>query len=135
MSVGISKLQVAILARFSREMYRTVRFDSKHFLSGLRVSVRPSNFVYAKNTQNLGETGSPAPEFIWLKHRPVIDGQRNRRKGALYPSRLGATEQRQPERRRWCACVRACGRACVRSCVRACMRVRCVCNYHHHHHH
>ena len=50
-SVAVRKLQVAILARSSREMY---------ILSRIRVSVRPSNFVYAKNTQRLSRRPSLA---------------------------------------------------------------------------
>ena len=50
MSVAVSKLQVAIIARSSREMSQTVRIDRKHIMSRIRVSVRPSNFLYAENT-------------------------------------------------------------------------------------
>ena len=39
-------------------------------------------FLYAKNTQYLGGTGSPATVFILMKQRPVIDRQRNRPEGA-----------------------------------------------------
>ena len=53
-SVGVRKRQIAILVRSSRDMSLTVRIVGKHILSGVRVSVRPSNFLYAKNTQNLG---------------------------------------------------------------------------------
>ena len=92
MSVAVTKMQVAILVRSSREMYQTVRIASKHILSQVRVSVRASNFLDAKNTQNLGEIGSPVRVFISTKQRPVIHRRRNRRKGALTPSRLGATD-------------------------------------------
>ena len=82
MSVNVHKRQVAILARSSREMSQTVRIDWRYILSRVRVSVRPSNFFICKNTQNLGETGSSTPLFIWMKQRPAIDRQRNQRKGA-----------------------------------------------------
>ncbi len=36
-------------------MSETVHIDWKHILSQVLVSVRPSNFVYAKNTQNYRE--------------------------------------------------------------------------------
>ena len=52
-SLAVSNLQVAILARSSREMSQTVRIDWKHFLSRVRVSVRPSNFFIRENTQKL----------------------------------------------------------------------------------
>ena len=40
---AVSKLQVAILARSSREMSQIVRIDCRHILSQVRVSVRPRN--------------------------------------------------------------------------------------------
>ena len=49
LSVGVRKLQVAILARSSREMSLTDRILPRYILSRVRVSVLPSNFVYAKN--------------------------------------------------------------------------------------
>ena len=61
-SVAVRKLQVAILARSSREMSQTVRIDWQHFLSRVRISVRPSNFFYAKNTQKLSRTPSLAQQ-------------------------------------------------------------------------
>ena len=64
MSVGVRKLHVAILARSSREMSQTVRIVWQYILSRVRVSVWPSIFLHAKNTQNLGETGLPGPVFI-----------------------------------------------------------------------
>ena len=42
--VGVRKLQVAILARSSREMSLTDRILPRYILSRVRVSVRPSNF-------------------------------------------------------------------------------------------
>ncbi len=59
LSVTVSKLRVAILARSSREMSQTVRIYWMYILSRVRVSVRPRIFLYAKNTQNLGKTGPP----------------------------------------------------------------------------
>ncbi len=50
-SVAVHKLQVAIIARSSQ----TVRIDWQHLLSRDRASVRPSNFFYPKNTQNVIE--------------------------------------------------------------------------------
>ena len=58
--LSISKLQVAILARSSREMSQTVRIDYRSFLSRVRISVRPSNFFYAKNTHKLSRKPSLA---------------------------------------------------------------------------
>ena len=77
--------------------------------------------------------------------RPAIDRQRNRRKEALSPSRLGATDPSNSDNlngdggvcvyvrscARVCVCVRACMRACVRASVReyvrACVRACLVC--------
>ena len=44
LSVGVRKLQVAILARSSREMSLTDRILQRYILSRVRVSVWPSNF-------------------------------------------------------------------------------------------
>ena len=54
-SVGVRKLQVAIIARLSREMSLTVRIVWQYILSPVRVSIRPSIFLYAKNIQNYCE--------------------------------------------------------------------------------
>ena len=64
------KLQGTILARSSREMYLTVCIVWKYILSRVLVSVRPSNFVYAKN---LGEIGWPALVFIWMTLLPAMN--------------------------------------------------------------
>ena len=79
LSVGVRKRQVAIIARSSREMSLTDR-------SRVRVSVRPSNFVYAKNFKILREIG-------WLARVVYFNdpatGYECQRSG---PSRLGADE-------------------------------------------
>ena len=92
MSVDVRKLQVAILARPSLEMSQTVCIDWQYILSRVRVSVRHSHFLYSKNTQNLGETGSPAPVFIWMKQRPAIHQPAEPAKGGVTLSLLGATD-------------------------------------------
>ena len=77
--------------------------------------------LYAKNTQNIGETGSTARVLIWMKQRPAIDSQRNRRKRSLTPSRSGATDPSNSDNMNGdggvclCVCARACARvfACV----------------------
>ena len=48
-SVGVRKLQVAILARSTREMSLTVRIVWQYILSWVRASIRPSIFLSAKN--------------------------------------------------------------------------------------
>ena len=73
LSVAVSKLQVAILARSSREMSQTVRIDWKHF-ARVRVSVRPRYFlIREKQTKAIANTESPAqsPErlFTWMNKR------------------------------------------------------------------
>ena len=77
--------------------------------------------IIVVNYNGLGKwanTESPARLFIWMKQRPAIDRQRNRLKGALTPSRLGATDPSNSDN----------GDVCVRVCVRACVRAWCVCN-------
>ena len=59
-SVEVSKLQVAILALSSREMYQTVRIVCKHILSHkLASQFGLAIFLFAKNTQNLGKPDRP----------------------------------------------------------------------------
>ncbi len=114
-----------MLARSSRKMSPTVRIDWKHILSRVRISVRP-RYVYTRKTQKtIANTASPTRLFIWMKHRPAIHRQRNRRKVALTSSWLGAhrpIEQRQPGRRRRWVCVWVCAQVCACACMRACMR-------------
>ena len=50
-SVGVRKLQVAILARSSREMSLTVRIVWQYILSRVCVSVRPSFFIREKHNK------------------------------------------------------------------------------------
>ena len=64
LSVGVIKLQVAILARACRELSQTFRIDRQYILSRVRVSLRPSNCFICENIQNVGEIGSPARVFI-----------------------------------------------------------------------
>ena len=54
-SVCVRKLQVAILAQSSREMSLTVRIVWQYILSRVRVSVRPSIFLYVKNIHKLSQ--------------------------------------------------------------------------------
>ena len=84
--------------------------------------------VRAKNTQNLLETGSPARVFIWMKRRPAIDRQRNRRKGALTPSPLSATDPSNSDNLKGDGGVRVRVPVLVRVRVRACVRAWCVCH-------
>ena len=64
MSVGVRKLQVAILARSSREMSLTDRIVRQYIMSRVRVSVRPSIFLYAKNIHKLSRRASLAQVSI-----------------------------------------------------------------------
>ena len=55
LSVGVRKLQCAILARSYREMSLTVRVVRQYILSRVRVSVRPSKFfIRAKHPKPRG---------------------------------------------------------------------------------
>ena len=79
-SVGVRKLQVAILARSFREMYQTVRIDWKHIMSRVRVSVRPRILLYPKKHQKpRGNQAASASVYF--------NGQRT----ALSPAQRAAT--------------------------------------------
>ena len=52
LSVGVRKLQVAILARSSREMFLTVRIVWQYILSRVCISVRSSNFFIREKHPN-----------------------------------------------------------------------------------
>ena len=86
LSVGVRKLQVAILARSSREMSLTVRIIRQYILSRVRVSVRPRIFLYTKNIQNLGEIGWLARVVYFNDPATAYECQRSG------PSRVGANE-------------------------------------------
>ena len=108
-SVAVRKLQVAILARSSREMSQTVRIDWKHFLSRVYVSVRPNFFIREKHPQIHGNRVARASSYF---NEPASDPPLI----ASDPSKMGVNcfstgrqrpiEQRQPERRQllngWC---------------------------------
>ena len=47
-------------------------------------------FYTRKTPKTIAHTDSPARLFIWMKQRPVIARQRNRRKWALTPTGMGA---------------------------------------------
>ena len=67
---AVSKLQVAILAQSSWEMSQTVRIDWKHFLSRVRISVRPRHFwIREKHPKTIANTESPAD--CSLEYKPV----------------------------------------------------------------
>ena len=69
----------------SREMYQTVSIDWEHLLSRVRVSIRPSYFVYATKTPKRALKPCRRREciFQWTSDRP--------RKGAVPSSRLVAS--------------------------------------------
>ena len=120
LSVGVSKLQVAILARSSREMYQTVHIDWQYILSWVRVSIRPSTFfiseIHTKPREN-----RVASACVYLND-PADQAKRGVNSVTLRRHR-----PIEPERRRRCVCVcvcvcvraRLCARACARKCVRA----------------
>ena len=105
-SVEVGKLQVAILARSSREMSQTVLIAWKHILSQVRVSVRPSNFFIREKHKPSGNRIALACLFEWNS-----DAHCRQRSG---PSRLGATDPSLTWKARRCVCVCASVHACVR---------------------
>ena len=78
LSVAVSKLQVAILARSSREMYQTVRIDWRSILSRVRVSIRPRHFFTRKTPKTIAKPESSA-SVCWMNQRAT------RRKGVVMP--------------------------------------------------
>ena len=56
--VVVRKLQVAILARLSRDISQTVRIDCHSFISRVRISVQPSKFFIGESTQTLSRKPS-----------------------------------------------------------------------------
>ena len=71
-----SWLQVAIIARSSREMSKTVRIDWRSFLSRVCISVRYRIFIGEKHPRTIVETESPERVVGWMNQRPVtVDRQ------------------------------------------------------------
>ena len=87
--VGVSKLQVAILARSSREIHLTVRIDWQYILSQVCVSVRPRIFLYAeKHPKTIAKA---RVSFYWMNaakcgHRSAPPGHQTRSKIAITPA-------------------------------------------------
>ena len=113
LSVGVSKLQVAILARSSREMSQTGLSTESTSCYEFASQVGLTIFLYAKTTRNLWETGSPERVFIWMNQRPAIDRQQNRQKRGVNSITLGPHRTATT----WTVTV-----VCTRVCV------WCVCN-------
>ena len=83
------------------------------------MSVRPSIFVYAKNTQNLGETGPPVPVFISMASDQLLPpAERAVTVGWNRPIDTATAE---------CVCVclwvgSRCARVRAGACARVCVR-------------
>ena len=85
------------------------------------MSLRPSIFLYAKNTQNLGETGLPVPVFISMANDQLLSPAER----AITVGWHRPIEYRYGDGGVWgCARVRAgaCARVCMHPFVRACVR-------------
>ena len=112
--------QVAILARppdVSNCSYRQKALP----LTSSRLCLAYKFFNTRKTPKTITNTESPARLFIWMKQRPAIDRQQNRRNGALTLSWLGATDPSNNDNLNGdgdggvCACISA--HACVCACV------------------
>ena len=114
LSVGVSKLQVTILAQSSREISLTVRIIWQYFLSRVRISVRPSNFFICEK--------HPKP---WGNRVASMDASRTGKKWGVHFITLGRHRRIEPEWRRRCVCMCARARACM-CCMRACVCAWCV---------
>ena len=106
LSVGVRKLQVAILARSTREMAITVCIVWQYILSRVRVSVRPSNcFVRKKHPTSRGNRlasvcvyfNDPATGYECHHGWPPTNSTNLYGDGVCVCSRM-----------RVCACMRAC---------------------------
>ena len=99
----------------------TVRIVWQYILSRVRVSVRPSIFLYAKNFQNLWEIGWPVHLFISMSRRSAIVSPASERvRPTTTESWLGAPKQR--------TATVVCGGVHECAYIRACVRAWCVCN-------
>ena len=98
--VAVSKLQVAILARSSRETSQTVR-----------------NFcIREKHTKHGGNRVALVCVYLNEQRRPLSPAERA--VTTVTVGRHRPIEQRKPERHRGvCVCVRVCARVCMRACV------------------
>ena len=116
-SVGVRKLQVAILAQSSREMSLTDRIVWQYILSRVRVSVRPSNFFLREKLPNsrIKRVASACCIFQWPCY------------GLWMPAKRAVTCGRL-----WIAltCTAVATSVCLCACARtlACVRAWCVCN-------
>ena len=89
-------------------MSQTVRIDWKHILPWVRVSVRPSKFLYAKSPKTSGKPGRQRECLLeWTSDRTLIaSGTREKGRNSVTVGRHRYIEQRPPERRRRCVCAR-----------------------------
>ena len=76
-SVSVRKLQVAILARLSREVSLTVRIVWQHIMSRVRVSVRPGNFFIPEKQSNKLRIQRLVRDCLsgWNTERALFTGQ------------------------------------------------------------
>ena len=122
-SVGVRKLQIAIVARSPRDMSQTDRIVWKHILSRVRVSVRPRIcFIREQKPKSIINTESPACcLFQWITDRQL--SRQRRKRGAQPWWSHGWAHRYSEQRRSWvgwgCACSRVWAGVCVRACVRA----------------
>ena len=136
LSVGVSKLRVAILARSSREMAPTVRIDWQHILLRVRASVRPRIVFIREEHPKLSRIPRRIHDclFEWSTDSSFIASGAGE-KGPLTSPWLGAPTHRTATT--WmatvvggCVRVRECGRVRARVCVcvreRACTCVMCL---------
>ena len=112
-------------------MSLTDRILPRYILSRVRVSVRPSNFLYAKNFQIIGKLGwltrvvyfnDPATGYEW--GAPMNASRAGGHGWATMNSDIMCGGRRRRRRLCVCTCVRACVRVCARACMHACV---CAC--------
>ena len=123
-SVGVRKLQVAILARSFREMLQL--FVSSDSTSCHEFATQFGLAIFVKREKHPKPRGNRvASACVYLNDPATVHGcQWNRRKGALTSSGLGATDASNlNEDGGVCVCVCVCV-YCVCVCVCVCARAR-----------
>ena len=136
LSVGVRKLQFAILARSSREMSLTVRIVWEYIMSRVRISVRPQHFcICQKHSKSQGNRAASASVYFNGQRPAVVTSGTGRHGWLAQTHRIAIRRQRCVRgvcvhgfarvRVHACVCIRSFVRACVRSCVRSCVRA-CV---------
>ena len=100
----VRKMQVGILARSSREMSLTVPIVWQYILSRVRISVQPSNFCIREKHPKPWEIVSPAGVFKWMASDLHCRQRTGRHRIAIACTAVTATAVCVACVRAWCVC-------------------------------